>query len=187
MKFEEFENYYYVDKTRFIETVEASAPFLFLIRPRRFGKSLWLNTMKAYYDLNKANQFDDLFGETYIGQHPTEERNKYFILSFNFSSVDADLTTVKSSFEEHCQQSFEAFYDTYSSILGEEFIIGYAKYKTAESRMEFVSRYCLKKNLSIYLSTSMIILPTPFSVSMASELTQKLHTVMVFCAYSSIN
>ena len=56
------ENFYYVDKTRFIETVEAPAPFLFLIRPRRFGKSLWLNTMTTYYDVLEASGFDTYFG-----------------------------------------------------------------------------------------------------------------------------
>ena len=76
------ENYYYVDKTSFIEKIEASAPFLFLIRPRRFGKSLWLNTMMTYYDMFEAANFDTLFGETYIGQHPTDEKNKYLILYF---------------------------------------------------------------------------------------------------------
>ena len=145
------ENYYYVDKTRFIETVEASAPFLFLIRPRRFGKSLWLNTMKAYYDVNTANEFQELFGETYIGQNPTEEKNSYLILSFNFSSVDADLGSVKSSFEEHCSKSFDTFNDYYAQILGEEYINLYPKNHPAESKIEFITRFCQKKGLSICL------------------------------------
>ena len=76
------ENFYYVDKTRFIETIEASAPFLFLIRPRRFGKSLWLNTMMTYYDILEAPNFENYFGQTYIGQNPTGEKNSYLILSF---------------------------------------------------------------------------------------------------------
>jgi len=145
------ENYYYVDKTRFIETVEAAPPFLFLIRPRRFGKSLWLNTMKAYYDVNTANQFQELFGETYIGQNSTKEKNSYLILSFNFSSVDADLGTVKSSFEEHCSKSFDTFNDYYAKILGEEYINLYPKTHPAESKIEFITRYCQRKGLSIYL------------------------------------
>lgn len=144
-------NFYYVDKTRFIETVEEAPRFLFLIRPRRFGKSLWLNTMKAYYDVNTANQFNDLFSETYIGQHPTEEKNSYLILSFNFSSVDSELSKVKSSFEEHCQQAFSTFFKTYKAILGESFLIGFEKYTTAESRIEYITRFCHEKNLSIYL------------------------------------
>jgi len=144
-------NYYYVDKTSFITEIEMSAPFLFLIRPRRFGKSLWLNTMKAYYDVNLANQFNDLFGETYIGKHPTEEKNSYLIMSFNFSSVDADLGTVKSSFEEHCSKSFDTFNDYYADLLGEEYLNLYPKTHSAESKIEFITRYCQRKGLSIYL------------------------------------
>jgi len=144
-------NFYYVDKTHFIETVESSPRFLFLIRPRRFGKSLWLNLMKAYYDVNTADQFDVLFGQTYIGQHPTEEKNSYLILSFNFSGVNPDIDKVESSFEEHCQQSFNSFYKSYKLLLGNEFLIGFEKHKTAEAQIEYISRYCQEINLSIYL------------------------------------
>ena len=145
------ENYYYVDKTRFIETVESSAPFLFLIRPRRFGKSLWLNTLKAYYDVNEAPNFDVLFGETYIGQHPTEEKNKYLILNFNFSGVNPELAKLESSFEEHCSKSFDNFNASYRSILGEDYIAGYPKDDFAESKIEYITDSCKRKNLSIYL------------------------------------
>jgi len=103
------ENFYYVDKTRFIETVEAAPPFLFLIRPRRFGKSLWLNTMMTYYDVLEAPNFEALFGETYIGQHPTKEKNSYLILNFNFSGVNPELAKLESSFEDHCSKSFTSF------------------------------------------------------------------------------
>jgi len=145
------ENFYYIDKTRFIEQIEMAPPFLFLIRPRRFGKSLWLNTMKAYYDVNTGNQFDDVFGQTYIGQQPTDERNSYLILSFNFSGVNSELNMVKSSFEDHCQQSFNSFYKAYRSLLGDEFPIGFEKHKTSEAQLEFITRYCQEKKLSIYL------------------------------------
>ena len=70
------ENYYYVDKTMFIEKIEMQPPYLFLIRPRRFGKSLTLAMLEAYYDVNHAEQFDELFGQLYIGQHPTKLHNR---------------------------------------------------------------------------------------------------------------
>ena len=56
------ENYYYVDKTRFIGEVEKSPSFLFLIRPRRFGKSLWLSMLELYYDMAMKDKFEELFG-----------------------------------------------------------------------------------------------------------------------------
>ena len=60
------DNFYYVDKTMFIEKIEMQPRYLFLIRPRRFGKSLTLAMLEAYYDVNHAEQFDELFGQLYI-------------------------------------------------------------------------------------------------------------------------
>lgn len=144
-------NFYYVDKTHFIEQVEAAPRFLFLIRPRRFGKSLWLNLMKTYYDVLEASKFDFYFDKTYIGQHPTDERNSYLILSFNFSGVNPDLKELKLSFENHCSKSFDNFIASYQSLLGEEFIANYPKHDLAESKLEYISNGCQKKGLSIYL------------------------------------
>ena len=62
------EDYYYVDKSRFIEMLERQPPYLFLIRPRRFGKSLFLAMLEAYYSIDYAGRFEELFGELYIGQ-----------------------------------------------------------------------------------------------------------------------
>jgi len=144
-------NFYYVDKTRFIEQVEAAPRFLFLIRPRRFGKSLWINLMKAYYDLNLAGRFDELFGEVYIGKHPTEERNSYLIMSFNFSSVNPAVNEVQKSFEAHCSVCFDTFNDTYRDLLGQDYGELYPREQPIESKIEFITSQCKKKNLSIYL------------------------------------
>lgn len=65
------DNYYYVDKTRFIPAIEQAASYFFLIRPRRFGKTLLLNMLAAYYDINNAGRFEELFGERWIYSHPT--------------------------------------------------------------------------------------------------------------------
>jgi hypothetical protein len=145
------EDFYYVDKTRFIETVEASAPFLFLIRPRRFGKSLWLNTMMTYYDVLEAKTFDVNFSNTYIGKHPTEEKNSYLILNFNFSGVNPDIDKVESSFEEHCSKCFNSFNNRYASILGEKYLKLYPKNDMVESKIEFITRHCEENNLPIYV------------------------------------
>ena len=85
------EDYYYVDKTRFIEMLERQPPYLFLIRPRRFGKSLFLAMLEAYYSIDYAGRFEELFGELYIGQHPTKRHNSYMVLRFNFSEVSSKL------------------------------------------------------------------------------------------------
>ncbi|MDR1480540.1 MAG: ATP-binding protein [Planctomycetaceae bacterium] len=84
------ENYFYVDKTRYIELLENehNKNQLF-IRPRRFGKSLFLSTLSYYYDVNFADDFEQLFGDLYIGQHPTPEKNSYAVMQFDFSGLNA--------------------------------------------------------------------------------------------------
>lgn len=69
------DGYYYVDKTMYIPLIERSNRYFFFIRPRRFGKSLTLNMLQHYYDVRAKDQFDDLFGDLYIGSHPTQDRN----------------------------------------------------------------------------------------------------------------
>ena len=90
------DNCYYVDKTRFIEKVEKANKFFFFIRPRRFGKSLTMSMLHHYYDINDANKFEQLYGELYIGQHPTPNHNKYLVINLNFAVVNAELVTTKA-------------------------------------------------------------------------------------------
>ena len=81
------DNCYFVDKTRFIEKIEDANKYFFFIRPRRFGKSLTLSMLAHYYDINMKDRFDELFGDLYIGSHPTSERNQYLILNLNFAAI----------------------------------------------------------------------------------------------------
>ena len=141
------ENYYYVDKTRFIEEVERSPRFLFLIRPRRFGKSLWLATLSNYYDVATRDDFDKLFGQYYIGQHPTEERNSYLMLTFNFAMVNPDPDALNESFEEHASICFERFNMKYGHLLGEGYLEGYAQRPNAESKLEYIALRCERVGL----------------------------------------
>lgn len=92
------ENYYYVDKTRFIRQMEEAGSFLFLLRPRRFGKSLFANMLAAYYDVKMADMYEDIFQGLDIYDRPTKERNKYMVLKFNFSAVDPDPKKMEVSF-----------------------------------------------------------------------------------------
>lgn len=145
------DNYYYVDKTRYIEEFEQSSSFLFMIRPRRFGKSLWLSTLQSYYDIATADRFEELFGAYYIGQHPTPERNKYLILSFNFAGVSPEIEMLPSSFESHVKMRFLEFNLTYSHLFSTGYLEGYEKCTNSAERMEYVMMNCKKEGLSIYL------------------------------------
>ena len=81
--------YYYVDKTKYIEKLEnLPETSIMFLRPRKFGKTLFTSVIENYYDKNKVEKFDELYGNTYIGKNPTENKNRYCILRFNFSGID---------------------------------------------------------------------------------------------------
>ena len=111
------QNYYYVDKTGFIGNIEDSPPYLFLIRPRRFGKSLFLSLMECYYDIKRKDDFEEIFSGTYIYDNPIEERNKYLILKFNFSAVRSNITEVEESFNNMIRLDALAFIEKYKDLI----------------------------------------------------------------------
>ena len=111
------EDYYYVDKTRFIPLIEQADRFFFFIRPRRFGKSLTLNILQHYYDVRTRDKFDALFGDLYIGQHPTPSRNSYLVLYLNFSGITGELNNYRKGLDEHCQIRFDFFCEVYADLL----------------------------------------------------------------------
>lgn len=83
------EKYFYQDRTNYIETLENwDTTYLLFLRPRRFGKSLLVSTLHYYYALPYKNNFDALFGHTYIGQKPTRRANSYMVLNLDFSSIN---------------------------------------------------------------------------------------------------
>ena len=92
----------YVDKTRFVHALEEER-YVFLIRPRRFGKSCWVSLLDSYYDRRGADDFEAVFGGTDLGRQPTQNRHRYVVLRFNFSAFDDTLDTLRKRFEEYCQ------------------------------------------------------------------------------------
>ena len=108
-------NYYYVDKTEYIEKLEnlAETNIMFL-RPRKFGKTLFTSMIENYYDVNKKDKFQELFKETYIGKNPTEMKNSYYILRFNFSGIDTENEeTTMGGFKEKVTDSIQKFINRY--------------------------------------------------------------------------
>lgn len=81
------EGYYYIDKTAYIDQVETAGSFVFFVRPRRFGKSLFVDMLKCYYDLIERDNFERYFGDLAVGKAPTINRNKYLVLPLDFSHV----------------------------------------------------------------------------------------------------
>ena len=95
-------DYYYVDKTMYIEKLENLAePYIMFLRPRKFGKTLFKSMIENYYDLRKADKFEKLYKDTYIGKNPTKLKNSYHILKFNFSGIDTtDEESTMKGFKE---------------------------------------------------------------------------------------
>ena len=109
-------NAWFVDRTAKLRDLEATRYAVFL-RPRRFGKSLLLSILEAYYDVAYADRFEQLFAGTAIGADPTEERNRYLVLYFNFSAVSKDVRQVERSFEKYSADRFDAFAEKYAKRL----------------------------------------------------------------------
>ena len=96
------QNMYYVDKTMYLAELEKQPRTLIFIRPRRFGKSLFISMMRAYYDKSKADRFDKLFGSLWIGSHPTPLRNHYQVLYLDFSQISNNIDLLEENFNKHC-------------------------------------------------------------------------------------
>lgn len=112
------DNSFYVDKTQFIEKLEAfNHKNLFFLRPRRFGKSLLLSTLEHYYGLQYKDNFDRLFGDYYIGKNPTSLKNSYHVLRFDFSGIEnQDISSLKLSFNKKLSKGFSEFYSHYKNF-----------------------------------------------------------------------
>ncbi|SFV65867.1 Conserved protein [hydrothermal vent metagenome] len=110
-------DYFYIDKTQHIEKIESTnESFLIFLRPRRFGKSLFLSTLQYYYDENSAHEFEAIFHNTYIGRNPTPLKSSYRILFFEFSGIEVEnrtITQIKESFLVNVKVALSRYLDNY--------------------------------------------------------------------------
>ncbi|MDR2026610.1 MAG: ATP-binding protein [Prevotellaceae bacterium] len=112
------ENYVYIDKTRFIELLEQeNNKNLFFIRPRKFGKSLFFSMLSHYYDIGQADKFEQLFGDLYIGKHPTPKHNTYMVLNLDFSGLDTSSEEYfRDSLSGKIQDNVRGFLNRYKHL-----------------------------------------------------------------------
>ena len=110
------EGYYYVDKTEYLAQMEARDSFIFFVRPRRFCKSLFLSMMECYYDLNRKKDFRKLFGDLWIGKHPTENANRFMTLKLDFSKVGGTGEELQESFERHINDQLIGMVARYAEL-----------------------------------------------------------------------
>nr|VFK64229.1 MAG: Predicted AAA-ATPase [Candidatus Kentron sp. TUN] len=111
--------FHYVDRTDHIPLLEEAGDQLLFLRPRRFGKSLLLSMLENYYDLNKADRFEELFRSLTIGQTPTTGHNRYFVLKWDFSGVSpvGDGEEIKRNLYDYLNNCIGAFSDYYREAL----------------------------------------------------------------------
>jgi len=144
------DEYFYIDKTQHIETLEAiNESFLIFLRPRRFGKSLFLSTLQYYYDENSAHEFDAIFHDTYIGQNPTALKNSYRILFLEFSGihVDGGIDLIHTRLVEKIKNSCMIYLDNYNYT--KEQIKSLEQFTTPSSVMDRF--FEMTKNDNIYI------------------------------------
>ena len=111
---------YYVDKTMYIPELEDEPNNLFFIRPRRFGKSVFLSMLHAYYDCRTKDKFQKWFGNLWIGKHPTPLQGRYQVLHFDFSQVGGTIDELEKNFNEYCCVALDDFMDNYGEFYPEE-------------------------------------------------------------------
>lgn len=114
------EGHIFVDKTPFIEKLEnLGEPYIFFLRPRKFGKSLFISLLEHYYDIKHREKFDELFGNFYIGKNPTPLHNSFLVLIFDFSGIDTiDRDTTYKGFLENVRNGVRYFLSKYGDELG---------------------------------------------------------------------
>ena len=145
------EGYYYVDKTAFIRRMEARDSFVFFVRPRRMGKSLFVETLRCYYDVNERANFQKLFGGLDIGENPTENANKYLMLALDFSLVDrGEGLTLAERFERYLSTQLNAFLYAYAELFEPSFVERLLERNAVDKFNEIVSRARLRGR-EIYL------------------------------------
>lgn len=114
------QNLYYVDKTMFLPELEKQPRNLFFIRPRRFGKSIFLSMLYSYYDCNQKSKFEKLFGSLWIGQHPTALQGKYQVLFLDFSQITGKIDILEERFNAYLSINLDAFVRQYAQYYQEE-------------------------------------------------------------------
>ena len=114
------QNLYYVDKTMFLPELEKQPRNLFFVRPRRFGKSLFLSMLYSYYDCNQKENFEKLFGNLWIGQHPTSLQGIYQVLFLDFSQITGKIEVLEERFNAYLCIKLDSFAEQYSAYYGDK-------------------------------------------------------------------
>ncbi|WP_455638516.1 ATP-binding protein [Parabacteroides sp.] len=145
------QNQYYVDKTMYLPLLEEQPSNLFLIRPRRFGKSIFLSMLRAYYDISQKDKLEKRFGNLWIGSHPTPLQGMFQVVYFDFSRIGGDISVLSENFNSYCSLVMDDFASVYES----HYYPGFAKEMKAQvgsnNKLNFLNLQAHNCNARLYL------------------------------------
>ena len=145
------QNQYYVDKTMYLPLLENQPSNIFFIRPRRFGKSLFLSMLHAYYDCSKKEKFQSLFGDLWVGKHPTPLQGKYQILHLDFSYVGGSIDKLEENFNMYLRVKLDGFMRVYQEFYLADFKERFFKSDSGTEKLALLQDETAAKGIPLYL------------------------------------
>ena len=145
------QNQYYVDKTMYLPLLENQPSNIFFIRPRRFGKSIFLSMLHAYYDCSKKEKFQTLFGDLWVGKHPTPLQGKYQILHLDFSYVGGSIEKLEENFDMYLRVKLDGFMRIYQEFYLADFKEKFFKSDSATEKLALLQDETAAKGIPLYL------------------------------------
>ena len=145
------QNQYYVDKTMYLPLLEEQPNSLFFIRPRRFGKSIFLSMLWAYYDIAQKDKFQERFGNLWVGSHPTPSQGKYQVLFLDFSRASGGSGSLAENFDRYCGMAMDAFGKTYERYYFPGFAQKIEELPDFVSKLNYLNFQTREKNIPLYL------------------------------------
>ena len=145
------QNYYYVDKTMFLPKLEKQPCYLFFVRPRRFGKSILLSMLQAYYDCKQKDRFKELFGHLWIGQHPTPLQGRYMVLYLDFSQITGRIDVLEQRFNSYLCINLDAFVRHYEEFYDKEEMEEILSKTEYADKLELIFKAAKKHTHALYL------------------------------------
>ena len=145
------EGLYLVDKSMFFEQLELAGNFFYIVRPRRFGKSLFLNMLEAYYDINEKDNFDKLFAGLYVADHPTGNRNKYLVIHLDFSQIQGDVDLIAENLNIYLTNQCNLFALKYKQFYPAELTQLLQQATTGSSKLNLIGNLSRQLGIRLYL------------------------------------
>lgn len=145
------QNLYYVDKTMYLSLLEQQPRNVFYIRPRRFGKSLFISMMRAYYDKLMADRFDSLFGGLWVHEHPTPLMGRYQMLYLDFSQVGGDIERLPERFDDYCSLMLDDFMHSYRDEYPGETVKAFFETRQMADKLDLIRNSAVRLRIPLYL------------------------------------